>query len=414
MLSRDRLGRAAPAVAIAVAIGCGATRGGQSSIAPAADWADPPVAPSASAAPVASGWAPATRAPREAPADPATRALSEVCGAADASLATAAAWVAAELAAGRETPEIAAVTYALRALGAPYVWPRLWTLSGGEVEAADLRARLERWRASFDDGGERRCGVARVASDDGHDIVVAIGVDSLASLEPLPTSAAPGAKLAVTARLPPGYSRPKLVVLGPAGRPRSVETRFERDGTARATFSPDRAGSWLVQMLASGPTGPRPVLEAWLHAGVTPPLGWQESAVPGEDDARSARDATSALTAMINGARAAERLAPLRRDSALDRVAQAHADAMRGARRVGHDVGDGDPARRVAATGLALLATGENVAHARSIVRAHRALWSSPSHRDNLLVPRFEALGVGIAVGDEGTLWVCETFADFE
>ena len=54
---------------------------------------------------------------------------------------------------------------------------------------------------------------------------------------------------------------------------------------------------------------------------------------------------------------------------------------------------------------------GENVARASTVAAAHRALWSSPSHRENLLSDRFSALGVGVARGAGGSLFVAELFA---
>ena len=54
--------------------------------------------------------------------------------------------------------------------------------------------------------------------------------------------------------------------------------------------------------------------------------------------------------------------------------------------------------------------TGENVARADTLLRAHRALWGSPSHRGNLLHPRFKQVGIGIAQSPEGTIWVCQVF----
>ncbi len=85
------------------------------------------------------------------------------------------------------------------------------------------------------------------------------------------------------------------------------------------------------------------------------------------------------------------------RDGALDEIAARHADAMRKLKRIAHDAGDGDPQSRVQASGLNVLAAGENVAHALDITRAHRALWASPSHRENLLQARFDRIGIGLA-----------------
>jgi uncharacterized protein YkwD len=103
----------------------------------------------------------------------------------------------------------------------------------------------------------------------------------------------------------------------------------------------------------------------------------------------------------------------LTRDATLDGIAEGHAVAMRKLGRIAHDAGDGDPARRVESAGLGVLVTGENVAHAPDVTRAHRVLWSSPSHRENLLQPRFDGVGIGVALDPDGSIWVCEVFADF-
>ena len=126
-----------------------------------------------------------------------------------------------------------------------------------------------------------------------------------------------------------------------------------------------------------------------------------------------APDDRTALEWMVREARARERRPPLHRDARLDRIAQTHAEAMQSARRVAHDVGDGDPGARVQAAGLDVRIAGENVARALTLNRAHRALWASPSHRSNLLDPRFEAVGIGIVRDPDGTVWAAEVFADF-
>lgn len=41
---------------------------------------------------------------------------------------------------------------------------------------------------------------------------------------------------------------------------------------------------------------------------------------------------------------------------------------------------------------------------------AHRSLMASPSHRENILEPRFTKVGVGLYRGPEGRFWVTEMF----
>jgi uncharacterized protein YkwD len=81
------------------------------------------------------------------------------------------------------------------------------------------------------------------------------------------------------------------------------------------------------------------------------------------------------------------------------------------ARLLGHDVGDGDPGARVAAAGGTWKILGENVAKAKTDRSANRALYASPSHRINMLEPRFKKVGIGVAVDAKtGELWVTQLF----
>jgi uncharacterized protein YkwD len=116
------------------------------------------------------------------------------------------------------------------------------------------------------------------------------------------------------------------------------------------------------------------------------------------------------LSGWIDAARRHVGVSSLRRDTALDQLAQDHARAMAARGQTAHDVGDGPPAERLARAGGVARRLGENVARAPSLERAHRVLWDSPSHRGNIVDPSFDALGVGV-VRAAGDVWVCELFA---
>jgi uncharacterized protein YkwD len=115
---------------------------------------------------------------------------------------------------------------------------------------------------------------------------------------------------------------------------------------------------------------------------------------------------------MVNAARQSEGLPRLVRESTLERLAQRHARAMQKSARLAHNLGEGDPKQRVLATGLRVRETGENVARAASIRRAHRVIWASPSHRANLLYPEFDKIGIGVAMDADGGVWACQLFAE--
>jgi uncharacterized protein YkwD len=125
-------------------------------------------------------------------------------------------------------------------------------------------------------------------------------------------------------------------------------------------------------------------------------------------------DATpqDALFGLVNAAREAQGLEPVRRNRKLDRVAQAHAQAMADNGRISHDTGAGDPNRRIADAGLTPKATGENVARGGSVVRLHRVLWNSPAHRENMLLRQWDEVGVAVVKDQNGALFGAEIFID--
>ena len=348
--------------------------------------------------------------PRLAPlADADERALSSACGEPDAALIRVATQLAEQQTESVAELDVHALSYALRAAGAPYVRPRAWLFDGRQGEVETAKARMRRWLGSFSDGATRRCGVVVRQRGDSRMRVAALAVDVLADLQPLPTRARIGQWLEVRATLRVPAAEAKLVVLGPRGAPQPLPTSFD-DGRVRARFNADYPGAWLVQLLGSVEGGPRPLLEALVFAGVEPPRTAAISKAPGEEAASAVGDPRAALYAMVNAARESEGWAPLARDARLEALATEHAEAMRRMRETAHDTGDGDLNQRLERAGFELYA-GENVAHAGSAALAQRALWASPSHRENLLFRGYDAVGIGVAPDTDGTLWVCQIFS---
>ncbi len=357
------------------------------------------------------GWQDATLSPRT-PSDDDTvgdASLGDLCGKRDHALEQVADWLAGRERPTSSAPDVAEISYAIRRSGAPYVWPRAWIIEGATARE-NAPNKMQAWLSSAASQGERRCGVAVRPTAHGGQLVVAVTSEALADLEPLPTVVSSGAWLDVRVRLLVPAGVVKIVVLGPRGRPFPVASSREGD-LVRARFRADRPGVWLVQALATVAGGPRPVAEALVHADVAPVREFTGSPAPGEDQG-TAEGGASALFAMVNAARRSERLPALERDPRLDQLALEHASAMKIAQRVAHDVGGGDPATRVQAAGVDVQAAGENVVHAVDEAHAHRSLWASPSHRENLLLDRFDVGGVGVARDEDGTVWVCEIFAD--
>jgi uncharacterized protein YkwD len=329
------------------------------------------------------------------------------CRSPDAALVGVAAELAARVSAAPETELLA---WSLRAAGSPYVRPRALVLSGKRIEAADAATRVGAWLETNNHQGQRRCGTAAARRADGTEVVTAIAVDAEADMDPLPVRARVGSWITLNATALVPATGAKLVVLGPSGPPRTVPTSFAQ-GRVVARANVDRAGPWTFQLLLSTGLGPHPVLEATVFAGVDPPTTFLAQQAPGESAQRREGDPAARLFEMMNAARASEGIAELGWDRELGRVAARHARHMLDARRLGHDVGDGDPEQRVESSGIVASDVGENVAHALDPSMAHRAVWSSPSHRANLLDQRFGRVGVGVANDADGTVWVACLFA---
>ncbi len=336
--------------------------------------------------------------------------LQAACGVGDAALRAVAARLVERKLRGLSHLDLDGLSLAQRASGEPHVWPRAWIVSARALDHATTRARLDSWRRSFGDVGERRCGVATGYAPDGTEVVAAVAVDALADLGALPIRARTGMWLTVDATMLVPAAGAHVVVLGPSGQPHSLPT-WVTGKHVRARFAPDRPGPFTVQVVADVAGGPRPVLEAQLFADVEPPAATPTFAAPGEEAGVGAMDEPGALTAMIQALRGIEQLPSFARDPRLDALATDHARLMRHAHQVGHDLGDGDPAARLANAGLIAREAGENVAHAPSVALAHRALYASPSHRTNLLRPEFDRLGVGVVDDEDGSVWVAEVFA---
>lgn len=362
-------------------------------------------------------WRSVTASPRPAPPPASMSAsgardakLQAICGSGDIALAEVA---AREVKSFEEAGSALAaddLTFSLRAAGDPHVWPRAWSLRGQDLDEEDIARRMMVWSAGWRALGERRCAVSRGTLSDGASVVTAVAIDALADMEPVPTTARVGQWISLRGSMLIPASAVRVVLLGPRGAPKTVLASLSGK-EIRASFSVDEPGAWLVQVLATVSVGPRPVLEAMVFAGTTPPDRYVALPAPGEEAAGGAKDEAEGLYRMVNAARASEGISQLARDAALDKLAAAQVEAMVKAGMVAHDVGGGDLRERIDAAGLTSKIAGENLASAKSLENAHRALWVSPSHRGNLLLDQFKRVGVATARSKDGAVWVAEIFA---
>lgn len=118
------------------------------------------------------------------------------------------------------------------------------------------------------------------------------------------------------------------------------------------------------------------------------------------------------LVAMINQERARAGLPALKVDDRLTQAARAHSVLMAQKKQLSHQFpGELPLQERLAATHLRFNSDAENVAYDYSVQQAHEGLMHSPPHRENILSPKYNTIGIGVVRSGE-IIWVTEDFAN--
>lgn len=117
------------------------------------------------------------------------------------------------------------------------------------------------------------------------------------------------------------------------------------------------------------------------------------------------------LFTALNSSRAEAGLPALRWSDRLTAAAAAHADAMHRADMVAHQLDrEGDLPERAAASGTRFSAIAENIGVGGSAPELHGMWLQSASHRENMLDPAVDAVGISV-LESNGDVWAVEDFA---
>jgi hypothetical protein len=117
------------------------------------------------------------------------------------------------------------------------------------------------------------------------------------------------------------------------------------------------------------------------------------------------------MLALVNHDRAAAGLSPLAWDDKLAQAASDHARLMADQGALSHQLpGEPDLGARLAAHEVRMGRAGENVVFDENVESAHENFMNSPEHRDNILDPEYNAVGIGV-VNADGVLYIAEDFA---
>jgi len=122
--------------------------------------------------------------------------------------------------------------------------------------------------------------------------------------------------------------------------------------------------------------------------------------------AQSSPEATS--RSLVNSARAAVGLPALGDDSRLDTIARAQAQRMADRDAIYHNP---DLKSDADAAGVHWQWIGENVGVGPDAQSIHNGFMASPSHHENIVYRDYNVLGVGAAVGKDGSIFIVQDYA---
>jgi uncharacterized protein YkwD len=115
---------------------------------------------------------------------------------------------------------------------------------------------------------------------------------------------------------------------------------------------------------------------------------------------------------LTNKARAEKNLPPLTVNPMLTAVARAHSANMAKKGEMNHVLDGKNPADRVKDAGYRYSWTGENIAMGENVTvpDIFGGWMKSKAHRDNILKPEYQEIGIGIARNDKGEVYYTQEF----
>lgn len=223
-----------------------------------------------------------------------------------------------------------------------------------------------------------------------------------AHFEPMDRKLEVGQTLVVAGALFDDLVEPRVLLLEPGGEVLNLDVEERPGGRFRSSVEVGRVlGEHWVELLATGPLGPRVVALFPVYVGVEPPKEVTLEPPPDESMIVSERDAERLMFKLLNADRRRFGLSALRWNEALADIARGHSQDMRDHHFFAHvSPGRGTLADRFQEAGFAGRAMAENISRNNSVYDAEEGLMLSLGHRENILSPQFTDVGVGVVFVD--------------
>jgi uncharacterized protein YkwD len=273
---------------------------------------------------------------------------------------------------------------------------------GAEDQALeDFRRQLVDMPAS---ASWQRGGIGILRRQGGWTAVLAFQAHRL-ELLPMPRWLPSGGQSPLSGRLLGNHRLPQVLVTAPAGTVRRLVTTASRDLFSTHFACSLGDGVYQVEVAATDAGGPAVLANFPVYCGVPLPtrLASKQSPIARVTDPAQAE---TQMLELLNRDRAANGLPALVLDPRLAKIAREHSREMSESGEVAHiSRRSGSVVDRARKAGLAppprVLA--ENVGCDRDVVDGEHGFMSSPGHRDNILSRLVTHVGIGVAIGRDGS-----------
>jgi uncharacterized protein YkwD len=221
-------------------------------------------------------------------------------------------------------------------------------------------------------------------------------------LKPFPKQVEENDEVDLSGTLLGGLKDPKLYVSPPKGPVGELSLRTQPDGSFSATIA-FRAGPGTYRVEIAGESSYGPEIVALMAVQAGQPDANAGEAAPLQVDEGTEEQAGLLVFNRINRDRKEAGVPPVTLYGPLIAIAQAHAEEMRQLQYAAHrSPTTGMVTDRANRAGIRWERIGENVAVNQSALSAHESLMESPAHRANVLDPKVNLVGVGVAFRDDG------------
>jgi uncharacterized protein YkwD len=224
-----------------------------------------------------------------------------------------------------------------------------------------------------------------------------------ASYESIPRAFEPGQNVTLKGALAPRFKNATVFLTKTDG---TVAQKDLSGISFQETFLLDRPGVYRLEVMGNDHHGPSIVINLPLYVGVPEPNARGSSGAVADP-----KEAEPRLLELLNQARVAAGVRPLRSDDELVEVARSHNEDMIDHGFFAHvSPSTGTPDDRARRAKVLASRFGENIGVGNTPEEVHEGLLNSPGHRMNMLMPEYTHVGIA-AEKSEGSLVVTFNFA---